>query len=164
MKLFVGPDKLIAPPWESVYRSKEGLLFQESTMTVREIYRTQGLHPEGYPHVADDGLALELDFLSRMTDRALKLVQSTDTEATVRGSDGTASAPSHANELTDMLRDNLTVQESFLRVHLLFWIPKLLERTNDSPTRLLYPQLTQMLLFFLQKDQEAVVELLGTLQ
>jgi TorA maturation chaperone TorD len=159
MKLFVGPDKLIAPPWESVYRSKEGLLFQESTMTVREIYLAHGLHPEGYPHVADDGLALELDFLARMTDRALKLVQDMET-----GSDDAASAPARDDQTAARLLDNLTVQESFLRVHLLFWVPKLLERTAASPTRLLYPQLTKVLLYFLQKDHETVAELLGALK
>ena len=42
MRLFIGPEKLIAPPWESVYRSKSGLLFQENTLTVRDIYRRNG--------------------------------------------------------------------------------------------------------------------------
>ena len=34
-RLFLGPDKLIAPPWESCYTAKERALFQESTLHVR---------------------------------------------------------------------------------------------------------------------------------
>ena len=36
-RLFVGPDKLVAPPWESVYRGEDAMLFQEVTLEVREI-------------------------------------------------------------------------------------------------------------------------------
>lgn len=133
MRLFVGPEKLIAPPWESVYRSKQGLLFQESTLTIREIYHSQGFLPQGYPHVADDSLALELDFMSRMAERSLQALK---------------------EERLDDLSACLSVQESFLRVHLLFWVPKLLEKMADSSYRLLYPQMTRILLDFMKKDRE----------
>lgn len=138
MRLFVGPEKLIAPPWESVYRSKQGLLFQESTLTIREIYRKHGLMPEGYPHVADDSLALELDFMSHMAERSLQALN---------------------EERCAALSESLTVQESFLRVHLLFWIPKLLEKMTDSSFKLLYPQMTKILLAFMEKDHELIKEI-----
>ena len=44
-KLLVGPGKMIAYPWESVYLGKENLLFQESTLRVRQFYRKYGYHP-----------------------------------------------------------------------------------------------------------------------
>ncbi|MEC4271808.1 molecular chaperone TorD family protein [Adlercreutzia sp. R25] len=73
MRLFVGPGKLAAPPWESVYRSRSKALFQTETLDVRNAYRVAGYLPEGYPHVADDHLALELGFLAalarQMVDR-----------------------------------------------------------------------------------------------
>ena len=49
-KLFIGPAKLPAPPWESVYATGEPLLFQESTLAVREAYRRAGYAAAGYPH------------------------------------------------------------------------------------------------------------------
>jgi len=139
MRLFVGPQKLIAPPWESVYRSHQGLLFQESTLTIREIYRKQGFQAEGYPRVADDSLALELDFMGRMAEKSLA--------ALVNGQDAE-------------LAETLAVQESFVRVHLLFWVPKMMERMSSSEFRLFYPQMTKILLAFMETDLELVQDML----
>lgn len=141
MHLFIGPDKLIAPPWESVYRSKQGLLFQESTLTIREIYRQNGLIPGGFPRVADDSLALELDFMAHMAQKTLNLLETAD-------------------EKRAAFEEALTVQESFVRVHLLFWIPKLLEKMSSSRSRIFYPQMTWILLEFLQKDHGVLNEIL----
>lgn len=139
MRLFVGPQKLPAPPWESVYRSHQGLLFQESTLTIREIYHKQGFRAEGYPHVPDDSLALELDFMGRMAEKALDALRGEQSEA---------------------LREALTVSESFLRVHLLFWIPKLLERMTTSAFKLFYPQMTKAMLAFMELDHQLVSDML----
>ena len=138
MRLFVGPQKLIAPPWESVYRSHQGLLFQESTLTIREIYRKQGFQAEGYPRVADDSLALELDFMGRMAEKSLAAL---------------------ANAQDAELAETLAVQESFVRVHLLFWVPKMMERMSSSEFRLFYPQMTKVLLSFLELDLELVQDM-----
>lgn len=139
MRLFIGPEKLIAPPWESVYRSKEGLLFQGSTLTVREIYRKEGYLPEGYPNVPDDSLALELNFMTRMAAKSLEALR---------------------NDQADEFIRTLTVQESFLRFHLLYFVPKLLERMEESSLRLLYPQMTKILLAFAQIDLELVQDMM----
>lgn len=139
MRLFIGPQKLIAPPWESVYRSKSGLLFQENTLTVRDIYHKHGFQPEGYPHVPDDSLALELDFMGRMAERSL-------------------AALTHGN--SDEFTSSLAAQESFLRIHLLFFLPKLLERMEHSAFRLFYPQMTRILLAFAQMDLELVQDMM----
>lgn len=139
MRLFIGPQKLIAPPWESVYRSKSGLLFQENTLTVRDIYHKHGFQPEGYPHVPDDSLALELDFMGRMAERSLA--------ALTQGN-------------SDEFRSSLAAQESFLRIHLLFFLPKLLERMEHSAFRLFYPQMTRILLAFAQMDLELVQDMM----
>lgn len=71
-KLFIGPNKLVSPPWESVYVTKERLLFQESTLEVRRAYVAEGVIPAEYPHVADDHISLELNFLSVLANNALE--------------------------------------------------------------------------------------------
>lgn len=139
MRLFVGPQKLPAPPWESVYRSHQGLLFQESTLTIREIYRKQGFEAEGYPRVADDSLALELDFMGRMAERAQAAL---------------------AENNTDALREALTVSESFVRVHLLYFVPQMLERLSTTTFRLFYPQMLKILVSFMETDLQLVQEML----
>lgn len=139
MRLFVGPQKLPAPPWESVYRSHQGLLFQESTLTIREIYRKQGFEAEGYPRVADDSLALELDFMGRMAERAQAALAEDNMEA---------------------LSEALTVSESFVRVHLLYFVPQMLERLSTTTFRLFYPQMLKILVSFMETDLQLVQEML----
>ena len=106
-RLFIGPVSLVAPPWESVYGQQDALLFQESTLEVRNTYRRFGLIPEGYPHVADDSLALELHFMTLLAQRSLDAF--------------------YAGEDAD-LSESLTGASDFLRKHLLVWVPKFTER------------------------------------
>lgn len=62
-KLFVGPGHLVAPPWESVYSSEDGLLFQRETLDVRGFYRRSGLAVPEQGRQADDHIAFELDYM-----------------------------------------------------------------------------------------------------
>ena len=138
MHLFVGPDKLVAPPWESVYCGEDAMLFQAITLEVRETYRSFGMQPEGYPHVADDSLSLELAFMAKLAERALEDLHSGD-------------------ELG--LSRLLESSEEFLTRHLLVWIPKFLERMQKASTQHLYPQLCVALDAFLKRDREVLAEL-----
>ncbi|APC08550.1 TorD/DmsD family molecular chaperone [Neomoorella thermoacetica] len=75
-RLFVGPGHLEAPPWESVYRSKEHLLFGEETLAVREFYRSFGLESRKKNQEPDDHLGLELEFMARLCREAAASIQS----------------------------------------------------------------------------------------
>ena len=143
MHLFVGPDKLVAPPWESVYRGEDGMLFQKVTLEVREIYRGFGLLPEGYPHVADDSLALELAFMAKLAERALEDLHNEDEVGLCR---------------------LIESSEEFLSRHLLLWIPKFLERMHKAQTQVLYPQLCVVLDAFLKRDRDTLQELRSALE
>lgn len=92
-QLFVGPGHLPAPPWESVYRTEERLVFDWPTLLVREAYGEMGLRlPE--PAEPDDHIGLELLFMAVLAER----------EA---AGDAAAAA----------------AQDAFLREHLLAWAP-----------------------------------------
>ena len=69
--LFVGPATPAALPWEAMHVTNNGRLFGPVALSVREFYRAHGCLPHGYPHVSDDALALELDFLAVLSGRAL---------------------------------------------------------------------------------------------
>ncbi len=138
-RLFIGPIKLVAPPWESVYIGKEAMLFQESTLAVRRFYQNYGLQPEGYPRVADDSLALELAFMSKLAERA---------------------CTAFGQEKREELRSALTGSSEFLTEHMLVWIPKFLERMSESPSKVLYPQLCLILSAFISADKDVLSELL----
>lgn len=128
--LLIGPAKLVAPPWESVYLNDGELLFQESTLAVRQFYLEDGLLPMEYPHVADDHIALELDYVSKLAER-LSLDKLNREEATA---------------LVDR-------QTRFLDEHLLLWVPKYAKRMSKSKRNMLYPQMVGLLESFLKVDR-----------
>lgn len=114
-RLFIGPHELCASPWESVYVNRERLLFQESTLHVRHAYAAQGFIPAKYPHVADDHISLEADFMARLGFRAAEAYEAGD---------------------IDTAKKALAASLDFLRGHLLKWISKyaeaMREGTSDS--------------------------------
>ncbi len=142
-RLFIGPARLVAPPWESVYRNKQEMLFQESTLAVREFYRKFNMLPEGYPRIADDALALEIHFMAKLAQKSLDALQ---------------------NEQMDWLKYYLNGQNIFLSNHLLVWVPMFLERMKDATSDVMYPQMCIILDDFLKKDKRIVEEMLETLK
>ena len=106
-RLFVGPGKLPVPPWESVFATGERLLFQRSTLEVREAFRREGVVAQGAPHVAEDSLATELGFMAVLAERSRHAAEQDDAE-----------------ELQRILR----VQAEFLEIHLLRWIGQFAEQ------------------------------------
>lgn len=136
--LFVGPASLPAPPWESVFRTGRALLFQESTLEVRQAYRAQGLEPACYPHVADDHIAIELDFMASLGDRALE-----------------------ACELEDRagMQGFLDASAAFLDDHLLVWAPAYAEAVAQSDPSGLYAATACLMVRCLRLDRRFIAQL-----
>lgn len=61
--LFVGPDKLKAPPYESCYGNEERTLMQNTSMAVRKAYEAEGLVIDKKNIEPDDFMVYELEFL-----------------------------------------------------------------------------------------------------
>lgn len=130
--LFIGPGKLPAPPWESVYVTGQDVIFQESTLEVRNAYRKEGYLPVGYPKVADDHVAIECSFIQKLAENASMAFQDGD--------------------VTECRR-LLEVQTSFLEGHLLRWLPCFADRIGKQ-TRAgqFYPTIARCLAEFCTWD------------
>ncbi|MCR5756700.1 MAG: molecular chaperone TorD family protein [Selenomonas sp.] len=63
-RLFVGPQKLLAPPLESYYRNADHLPMQAETMAVRGAYEEAGLTLAARNRIPDDHAQFEFYFLS----------------------------------------------------------------------------------------------------
>lgn len=98
-RLLVGPGKVLAPPWESVYLKKERIIFQEETLLVREWYRRFGLESVKLHHEPDDHIGLELAFVANLAGKAFAAFE--------EGSD----------EFTSLLE----AQQQFLTEHTFVW-------------------------------------------
>lgn len=77
-RLFIGPGKVLAPPWESVYFGKNRSLFQQETLQVRLWYRRFGLESEKLHKEPDDHIGMELSFIANLSQRALRALEEKD--------------------------------------------------------------------------------------
>jgi len=68
-RLFVGPGRLLAPPWESVYRGVDRMLFDHHTLAVRQAYARFGLQTSQRGGEPDDHLGLEFLFLGHLCEQ-----------------------------------------------------------------------------------------------
>jgi len=70
VRLFVGPGKKLAPPWESVYRGPERLVMQEPHAQVLRAYAEQKVGFDGFGKRPADHVALEMQFVSTLLARS----------------------------------------------------------------------------------------------
>ncbi len=141
--LMVGPATLPAPPWESVYTSKERLIFQESTLKVRQAYLKYGFLPAKYPHEADDHIALELDFMAHLAGLTAESFEDRKFEEAIK-----------------LLED----QKSFLIQHLLVWIGQFAADMQKSESQYFYPLMALLTEEVLKMDVDVVDEIIASLR
>lgn len=134
-RLFVGPGKLGAPFWESVYLDERELLFLESTSEVRHIYEQEGLqvHTEN-GREAEDALPFQLDFLATLSQRTADALGAHD---------------------TDELHRLINVQKEFETEHLMNWLPLFAERAKQAGGDF-YPALCQAVTDYIAADEKVL--------
>ena len=137
-RLFVGPGTIEAAPWESAHLAAERMLFQASTLEVRKAYVQQGLIPQNYPHVADDHLAIELDFMRLLARRAA--------DAFCKGDEPAAA-------------ESLQASQRFLGDHLLAWAPSLCRALEVSAPESVYAKAACVLERFMKVDRDVLCEI-----
>ncbi len=101
-RLFDHTEKIPVAPWESVYLSKDHLLFQEQVLKVRNWYRTYNLAIINLHKEPDDHIGLELAFIAHLARLIVHAAK---------------------NNEKDELDRLLTAQRKFLNEHVLKWIP-----------------------------------------
>lgn len=79
-RLFLGPERVLACPYESVYLSEEHLTFGPETLAVRHWYHRYGVRAPAEGREPDDHIGLELGFVSHLCLRGLDAVEDEDEE------------------------------------------------------------------------------------
>ncbi len=97
-RLFIGPFKLLAPPYGSVYL-EDGKFMGNSALAARELFAQEGLNV--VVKDAPDHITLELEFMYFLALKEAEARENSD------------------SELADCLRDK---QASFLGIHLGMWV------------------------------------------
>lgn len=81
-RLFLGPQRVLACPYESVYLGDEHLTFGSQTLAVRQWYRRYGLRAPAEGREPDDHIGLELGFVSHLCVLGMDALESgADTSA-----------------------------------------------------------------------------------
>ena len=99
------------PPYESVHRGTDGLVFDDETMQVRAFYEALGYQAPRLGHDPDDHVGLELDFLSKAALAALDELD--------QGEPGRAEAA-------------ISLAASFTFTHVLQWAPQMLREAAEG--------------------------------
>lgn len=142
LTLFIGPGKLGAAPYESVYRSNEPLVFQEHTMAVRAEYAKHGLVPERFQQEPDDHISLELDFMLRLVEKTMTDIR--------------ANRYSKARKL-------MQAQKSFMTDHIMKWAPVFAEKVIGNAKTDFHRGVGKMLIGYLKIDEVLVADLVKEL-
>lgn len=133
-RLFVGPGPLVAPPWESFYRSREHLLFEEWTYQVREQYHQFGLQFKNENNEPDDHLLLELEFMLSLIDLSLQ------------------------EDQIERVIELILSQIHFLEEHLTIWVPDFCKRIIEHTGSQLYLGAAMLLEDLLSFDLTTLLE------
>lgn len=105
-RLFIGPRKPIAPPYESCYRTHNKQLFGMTSIEVRRQYQILGLQINTIGSEPDDFIGFELEFMYYLTHRLVRAFEE-----------------NNDNEIVKLLK----YQKEFMTSHLSRWIEEFTE-------------------------------------
>ena len=120
--LFYAMGEANVVAWESPYLDDNGMLFQESTLDVREFYHQAGLKLQAEKQFPDDHIGAMMDFLAHLS-----------TETYERFADGEDAKVSAL----------IATQRSFIEKHLLHWLNKFSDQVAEKDDQGFYAAFAQ---------------------
>lgn len=130
-RLFIGPDHLEAPPWESVYLTREKLLYGEPTVQVRNFYQSFGLVCNTNEKEPEDHIGLEFAFMAQLCNKcAEKLAQGEQIQTEING------------------------QHRFLQQHILQWVPQFSNDLQEASLQKFFVYLALFTLGWIETDNK----------
>ncbi len=140
-RLFIGPEKHI-PPYESVHRENEGLLWGESTATVKKLIEFLGLSYKDDFSDIPDHISVEFELMQKLTQREKEAWEQNDKKSIL-----------HCLEF----------EKKFADEHLNQWIPifcdKVVKKSNNS----FYRQIAKLTKEFIEFDIRQISNLVKRL-
>jgi len=133
VEVLVGPGTLKARPWETLHLGESRALFQQELLPVREAYHAAGFLPARYPHVQDDFVGLEFDFLAKLANAALAAWEAGD-------------------EI--LVEERLRQSRDFLEAHLFRWIDSLADSIAAEYGDRFYARFTHLAALVAHRDYD----------
>lgn len=130
--LFIGPYKLLAPPYGSVYL-EDNRMMGDSTLDIRNLYENEGL--DVIIKDAPDHIAMELEFVYFLISKQIEAIR---------------------DDAPQALQSYLLKQSSFLNVHLGRWLPQLAENVQKHAQTEFYRNLASVTDRYVRNDMETL--------
>jgi TorA maturation chaperone TorD len=140
-KLFVGPYKLFAAPYGSVYLDSERKMMGDSTLDVKNRYREAGLDTAKNFKDAPDHISAELEFMYYLIFKEIEAFANSNIETAI---------------------DYIQKQKSFLEDHLMAWVPEFVKSIIESPENPFYVNLAKATTAFLKENYGVVCSILDS--
>jgi TorA maturation chaperone TorD len=140
-KLFVGPYEMSAAPYGSVYLEGERKMMGDSTLDARNRYRETGLDTAKSFQDAPDHITAELEFMYYLIFKEIEAFSNSDTEAAI---------------------DFIQKQKSFLKDHLMAWVPEFVGNIIENAENPFYPNLANATQVFLKDNYQVVCSILDS--
>lgn len=141
-KMFIGPFDIKVKPYESLYVSNDGLLFQGTTMEIRNLYKQFDFQSADHME-AEDHIGLELDFMFHLTQLCIESCNQDN--------------PNALPEIYYLLNQ----QKEFIDKHLSKFVDKLTKEMVEHADTDFYKGLAKLLYHYLIIDLNVLTELLN---
>ncbi|HHY26857.1 MAG TPA: molecular chaperone TorD family protein [Desulfitobacterium dehalogenans] len=142
-RLFVGPYHLPTPPYESVYRTTNGLMMQEPSTEVRKKFLAAGLQVTNLNRDPDDHIGLELEFMYFLCVKGLQALE---------------------NNRIPELRLRISQQQEFLEIHLLQWALTFCEDVSGHTHQPFFARMAGFMAGYFKLEKQIIKETLLQLE
>jgi TorA maturation chaperone TorD len=140
-KLFVGPYKLSAAPYGSLYLEGGRKIMGDSTLDVRNRYREADLDTATNFKDAPDHITAELEFMYYLIFKEIEAFVNSDMETTI---------------------NFIQKQKFFLKDHLMAWVPEFAGNIVEHAETLFYQNLAKTTKAFLKENYQIVCSVLDS--
>ncbi|MBS1250195.1 MAG: Tat proofreading chaperone DmsD [Chloroflexi bacterium] len=135
--LFVGPFKLLAPPYGSIYLESNQRIMGDSTIDASNRYRESGLQVASNFKEAPDHIVIELEFMSFLIFKEIEALKKNDIEEALAC---------------------LGTQNNFLRDHLGAWVSKFTKNVKENAQTSFYRNLASVTKLFVKNDYTNITD------
>lgn len=159
-RLFIGPFKLPAPPYGSIYLDHNDHLMTNSTLDVLNRYEKEGM-TVAIKEVPDH-LTIELEFLYLLAYKEMKGIELLKTANHKNGVSKDQNSHDSMSDLSvdlpaDLVMECRIKQLSFLKSHLMRWFPLFEKRVKKHAKIQFYANLTTLARNFLECELNELI-------
>ena len=161
-RLFIGPFKLLVPPYGSMYLESEGQLMTNSTMDLLRRFREENI--DVAIQEIPDHITIELEYMYLLIYKEMKADELNQSKLQKNGTGsklGHHEVPESEKSPEELVFDYRFKQYDFLNKHLSKWIPEFKEKVDEHAKLNTYKYLAFITDGVIKSDLKTLKQLLS---